>query len=128
MTEQPLTDQRRKLTTVDYQKIRFYASQNFTIRDLAGEFGISTKYVNKVLDATVTFDQAGDVHFVMGPDASTVPTMPVIGSTNVCLTASGGCGRWFSSAADLSGHWSFWTSSGTQTLNCVSVMAGIASH
>ena len=125
MTEQPPVDQRRKLTTSDYQKIRFYASQNFTIRDLAGEFGISTKYVNKVLAATVTFDSSGQVQFVMAPDASTVPTPVAVGSSFVCQANNGGCGRWFSSAADLSGHWSFWTSSGTQTLNCASVMPGI---
>jgi len=101
-----LEDRRRKLTTDDYQRIRFsYYYEDCSIRELANEFGVSTKYIKKKLGrgVDVTGNQMADIS-VSHEDCS-------------------GCGRFFSSSG-LQEHFFTWTSGGLHALTCNSVMPG----
>jgi hypothetical protein len=110
---QETIDQRRKLSPLDYQRIRFYySSQNATVRELASTFGCSTKYVKKILDDTNI--QRG------GPDRpgwDDQTKMVITWEINVCDS----CGRSFGTSG-LQDHINIWTASGSQPISCSTVM------
>ena len=90
-------DLRRKIDVEDYQKIRFLSHINYTIREIATEYGISTKYVKKILNKQV----------------GTIPDVELMDVRHISCS---GCGRLF----DYSGigdHYSIWTS-GLNPLSC----------
>ena len=94
-------DQRRKLSPQDYQRIQFYYTQGSTIREIANDYGISTKYVKKVL---VRKDQGKQIEI----------------SWDYSSQCSG-CGRHFD-VSGLVAHFSTWTSGGLRELACATVM------
>ena len=90
------TDRRRKLSVQDYKSMRYLVTYgNHTIREVANEFGVSTKYVKKVCDNS----GLGEVYFDPRP-----------------LPVCSGCGRSYGDS--LSGHWAVYTSAGTKELDC----------
>lgn len=99
-----MTDLRRKIEEEDYQRIRFYSFMNYTIREIATEFGISTKYVKKILSR-----QVGN---------------PQVEYMEVRHFSCSGCGRAFSFSG-IGEHFSIW-SSGGNTLNCMFTVAGLS--
>ncbi len=108
-------DQRRKLSPLDYQRIRFYyCSQNMTIRELSTSFGCSTKYVKKILDDG-NLQRGGPDRPGWGPEQQTRTVITWE------ISACGSCGRTFGTSG-LQDHVNIWTASGTQSLSCLSVM------
>ena len=118
-----MTDQiHRKLTDTDYSRMRWDYDHNFTIREIAGAHMVSTKFVNKVLQAQISFTESGTVHFVMNSDyKDNLVAQPIIGSQWNC---SSGCGRYFSTETDLNWHIGFYSESGAHQLTCTQFMAG----
>jgi AraC-like DNA-binding protein len=92
-------DNRHKLTRLDYQKIAFDDSQGLTIRQVANNWNISTKYVTRILDR---------VHGVA--------------PTETTIHACYGCGYSFASASGLSLHQEIWTSGNTHELSCYAMV------
>ena len=87
-------DRRRKLSEVDYSRIRFLLGEGYTIRQLAGEFGVTTKYVKKI--------QIGEVgHRIDDRD----------------IRDCSGCGIGFNYSG-LRAHFYSWTSGGIHDLWC----------
>ena len=82
-------DQRRKLQLLDYSRIKLYATMGFTNREIAHEYGISTKYVRGILK--------GDK-----------PTVPIILDQLQVLDTCSGCGRSFSTNSGYSEHLEIW--------------------
>ena len=114
----------RKLTDSDYAKMRWESDNNYTIREIAATHGVSTKFVNRVLHATVQFDISGNVHFAMGNDyQAALSTTQAIGSSFNCTT---GCGRYFENQASFDFHVGFYTESGAHSLTCSTVMPGVS--
>lgn len=94
-------DLRRKLELEDYQRIKYLATQGFTIRELSTEFGISTKYVKGII-------------------IGVKPITPVNLEPQITLEQCSGCHRTF----DLRGigdHLSIWANA-SGTLDCNQVM------
>ena len=106
-------DMRRKLEPLDYSRIRLYSDMNFTIRELASEFSISTKYVKKVLGATLQFNEDGSVRFLMTSD-NPVPQIERLPCS--------GCGMGFNDRSGLMLHMEIWTSGNTKPLDCSGLM------
>ena len=109
------TDQRRKLNLLDYSKIRVYNDASFNIRELASEFGVSTKYVKKLLGATVIFNEDGTTRWLMAADSNTV-------APQIERLPCSGCGMGFNDRSGLMLHWEIWTSGNTKELDCATVM------
>ena len=98
-------DLRRKIEVEDYQQIRILSHINYTIREIATEYGISTKYVKKILDKKVGTQE------------------PQVEYMEVRHISCSGCGRLF----DYSGigeHYIIW-SSGGNPLSCGLTIAGL---
>ena len=91
-------DLRRKIEVEDYQQIRFLSHINYTIREIATEYGISTKYVKKILDKKVGTQE------------------PQVEYMEVRHISCSGCGRMFSFSG-IGEHYTVWTS-GNQPLSC----------
>ena len=87
------------MTPEDYQRVRFYAMQNFTNREMAVEFGVTPKYVKQVLDGKVD-------------PISSIPAM----------FPCSGCSRVFTDYSGLNRHYGIWTSGGVKELECWVVM------
>jgi len=98
-------DKRRKLSEIDYIRIRQYALKGYTVRAIANECGISTKYVRKIL-----VGNAPAVSDLTGSDS------PITFSE--ATFACSGCGRIWTTETDLSQHIAVWTSGGTHELDC----------
>ena len=95
-----ISDQRRKLTQQDYERIQYQNNMGYTIRAIAGEHNISTKYVKKILNgAEVTVEW----YSLYQHDCS-------------------GCGRHFTFSG-IAEHFAIWTSGGNQ-LSCFTIMPG----
>lgn len=115
-------DKRRKLAPSDYPRIRQKVNrEGETIREVAHEFGISTKYVKKILtnQAPQDWNRERWVKIMTGE--------PIIvsasGGTIHALQASGvyicsGCHRLFTDKDDIWWHINIWTSGGTRDLDC----------
>lgn len=94
-------DKRRKVEDADYQAIRLQDLQGFTIREIAHEFGVSTKYVKKVLLGVAPVKIGVDT---MGTNRKTYPCS--------------GCLLEFAEEEGLRKHQDIWTSGGTKGLEC----------
>jgi hypothetical protein len=95
-------DDRHKLSHLDYQKIMFELSQGNTIRQTANNWGISTKYIGRIVDR---------VH------GTTMANYEM-----VQVYECSGCGFSFSTSSALSTHQDVWTSGNTHELSCSTVM------
>jgi hypothetical protein len=103
----PIVDERKKLQAGDYTIIYFQYNVGHTIRAISNEFGISTKYVKKILES----DPGGRINWRGTESFSLYP--------NDCS----GCGRHF----DLSGlmaHFYTFTSGGLTDLICGTMLPG----
>ena len=97
------TDQRKKLSDTDYTKIRYAYWNQSTIREISNDFGISTKYVSKLVHAEpATGYGRTDVGIY----------------TQTCS----GCQRTFTYSG-ISEHIGLWTVSGGE-MNCYTVVPG----
>lgn len=97
-----MTDLRRKLEVDDYQKIHNLDAMNYTIREIATEFGISTKYVKKILN-----NQVGS-NWRSGRD---------LVYEDIRHHECSGCHRLFSFSG-IAEHFAIWTS-GNNPLSCL---------
>ena len=96
---------RRKIEVPDYTNIMFEVNVvGMTIREVATERGISTKYVGKILDRLVGH------------------AAPVWESPEINHHQCSGCGRTFSYSG-IGDHYSIWTSGGNP-LGCVHTLPG----
>ena len=94
-----MTDQRRKLSDLDYKAIRVAVLvQNSTIREVSNTFNVSTKYVKRLISQVTVTDTT---------------------QTTICS----GCHYTFSDD-ELQQHWATWTSGGTKELSCGQVIVG----
>lgn len=103
------TDARRKLAPGDYSKMRLYLDMDYTIREVASTFGVSTKYVKRVNQGEFTFSPGGTVRFTTAPDSVVAPP-PVLESCSGCGMSYGHSG--------LQTHYAIYTSGGTKALEC----------
>lgn len=110
-----MVDMRRKLDLLDYSRIRVYSDMNFTIREMASEMGISTKYVKKILGATVQFNEDGSTRWLMIADSNTI-------APQIQRLPCSGCGMGFNNRSGLMLHMEIWTSGGTKELDCSGIM------
>lgn len=94
-------DLRRKLELEDYQRIKFLATQGFTIRELSTEYGISTKYVKGII-------------------IGVKPITPVNLEPAILLEQCSGCHRSFETSG-YTEHLSIWVNV-SGTLDCNQVM------
>ena len=108
-TDARIVDARRKLSPDDYSKMRLYLSMDYTIREVASTFGVSTKYVKRINAGEFTFANDGSVSFTTAPD-SVVPQPPILDTCSGCGLAFGQSG--------LQSHWSIYTSGFTKELEC----------
>lgn len=113
----------RKLSNSDYAAIRFEKEHDFTIREIATNHSISTKFVNRVLSAQVAFTESGTVRFIMDNSERLGLSSYSVGTQ----WTHSECGRYFSNQGELDFHIGFWTSSGTTAPQCQTVMAGFVS-
>ena len=98
------SDLRRKIEKSDYQKIQFEVNViGMTIREVANERGISTKYVSKILDGLI------------GEVPQWEPTLDRRFSCSGCLRIFTNSGLWE--------HFNIWTS-GNNPLACITTMPG----
>lgn len=109
MSAQP--DQRRKLELDDYKKMRLYLDQNYTIREVASTFAVSTKYVKRVAQGKFTFLADGSTTFSAAPDDSTIVPLPPV------LETCSGCGYSYGQSG-LDQHYQIYTSGFTKELEC----------
>ena len=97
-----MDDKRREISPDDYKRIRLYTLYlNQTNRETANSFGVSTKYVKKVLTGEAP--------------------MPSSYALTMDVFECSGCHRRFSQESDFLGHLDLWTSGGTKDLECWSV-------
>lgn len=102
-------DARRKLDPEDYSRIRFSLDMNYTIREVASQWNISTKYAKRIAAGQFTFAPDGSVSFTTAPD-SVIPQPPV-------LETCSGCGYSYGQSG-LATHMATYTSGGTKSLEC----------
>lgn len=100
-----IIDLRRKIEPDDYQKIRLFDYMNYTRREIATEFGISTKYVKKILNGEVGHET------------------PPLTLLEVRHYSCSGCNRTFSYSG-IGEHFAIWTS-GNNPLSCIITVAGL---
>mgnify|MGYP001610304979 CR=1 FL=1 len=99
------TDLRRKIEIGDYTNIKFEVNVvGMTIREVATERGISTKYVGKILDRLVGHAE------------------PIWEAPLQNRFQCSGCARMFSMSG-IAEHYSIWTSGGNP-LMCVHTLPG----
>ena len=98
------SDQRRKLDLYDYQRTVWQVNNGYTIRDVANEHSISTKYVKKI----------------MAKPINETAIYIQVENSGVTFDCSG-CGRFFALFDTLQSHFTIWTS-GSNPLSCASVM------
>ena len=86
---------------------------NYTIRELSTEFGVSTKYIKRIVENQI--QPANRTEYTWTP-------------TNICEVLSGGCGRSFDSSGFMA-HMETYTSGGLRELVCAALMPGtFSSH
>ncbi len=108
-------DQRRKLDVGDYSRIRMMLSSNYTKREVADLYHVSTKFIGKISDGYFTFNADGSTSFTMTQE----PIMPEFALSFPCS----GCGYSFGSYSGLIGHYAIWTSGNTKALSCMAMIA-----
>jgi len=96
-------DQRRKLNSQDYSRIQFQYTQGYTIRMIANEHGVSTKFIHKLLTNDTEQPQE------LGP--------------SFLAHSCSGCSRSFDYSGLLT-HFELWTSGGLHGLWCGNFMPG----
>lgn len=108
-------DLRRKLEQTDYSRIRMMLTSNYTKREIADLYGVSTKFIGKISDGYFTFNPDGSTSFTMTRDAIT----PEFALSFPCS----GCSYGFGSYSGLLAHYAVWTSGGTKELSCMNLIA-----
>ena len=107
-------DGRRKLEPEDYSRIRMMLGSDYTKREVAALFGISTKFVGKVSDGFFTFNADGTTSFTMTAE----PVMPEFALNFPCS----GCHYSFGSFSGLQMHFAIYTSGGSKPLECMNLL------
>ncbi len=103
------TDQRRKLEPEDYGRIRYALDMNYTIREVASVWNVSTKYAKRIREGHFTFASDGTVTFSTAPDH----TDPLPLKMPTCS----GCGMSYG-LSGLESHYAIYTSGNTKELEC----------
>jgi hypothetical protein len=109
MDEAP--DQRRKLKFEDYQRIHLASEDGLTIRAIASQWSVSTKYVRRILDRELLDIASGAI----------IWDSPIEGwNPHRCS----GCNRPFETLAGLQSHFDFYLSGGQSELACIQTVPG----
>jgi hypothetical protein len=117
MTAEEPIDMRRKLDSADYSKIRLYLNMNWTKRQIASVYHISTKFVSKIEDGVFTFAEDGSTKFVLAPDG---PREYYFNAPAQFLCS--GCQMGYGSLSGLAVHYAIYTSGNTKELDCMNFM------
>jgi hypothetical protein len=107
-------DGRRKLVEGDYSRIRMMLSSDYTKREVAALFGVSTKFIGKIQDGYFSFNPDGSTSFTMTQEW----VMPEFALTYPCS----GCHYSFGSFSGLQMHFSIYTSGGSKALDCMNLL------
>jgi hypothetical protein len=108
------TDLRRKLEAADYSRIRMMLSSNYTKREVADLYHVSTKFIGKISDGYFTFNADGSTSFTMTQD----PITPEFALSFPCS----GCLYSFGSFSGLQAHYAVYTSGGSKALECMNLI------
>jgi hypothetical protein len=89
-------------------------SSNYTKREVADLYHVSTKFIGKISDGYFTFNADGSTSFTMTQE----PVMPEFALNYFCS----GCQYSFGSFSGLQAHYAVYTSGGVKPLECMNLI------